>query len=197
MNSIKHIAAAALLAVAVLAPLAASAQTVKPLTVGGGWVEFDVDELLAPQGQGGTWIDLDGTPLSFSFTLSESAELRVVDAGFAGDRFAVFVPTLGQNGTSIVPQTDVEAAANIGLDFDAAWADGGVNFSRLSLVLGPGEYTVSGQLLQSALLGGQPLNATVGAIALAPVPEPASVATLLTGLLLIASVLRGRNQRGD
>jgi hypothetical protein len=194
MNLIQHGRVAALLAAAALAPLASAAQTVQPLSLNGEWSEFDVDELLAPVDAPLGWSALDGSPLMFSFTLVGEAVLRVVDAGLAGDTFRVFVNGVVHD-TSVVPLTDYASAANIGTDFTAAWADGGVQFSRLALTLGPGSYTVSGQLYQSVGLDGVPLNATVGAIALAPVPEPTSVATLLTGLLLIASVLRGRSRR--
>ena len=182
------------LAALCLLPALASAQSTTPLSLNGDWSEFDVDEFLAPADAPLGWGALDGSPLMFSFTLVGEAVLRVVDAGFAGDTFRVFVNGVVHD-TSTVPLTDYASAANIGTDFTAAWADGGQQFSRLALTLGPGSYTVSGQLNQSVGLDGAPLNATVGAIALSPVPEPTSVATLLTGLLLIASVLRGRGRR--
>lgn len=197
MKFIKQACLAAALAATLLAPLAARAQTVVPLTVGGGWVEFDVDALLAPVDNPLAWIDLGGTPLQFSFTLAAPAELRVVDAGFAGDVFLVRLNGgLSDQVTSVVPSTDVATAANVGLDFDAAWADGGANFSRAALLLGPGSYVVEGYLLQTVQDGGTPLLATVGAVALAPVPEPASVATLLAGLLLVFTALRAHQRRG-
>ncbi|EHR69811.1 PEP-CTERM motif protein [Burkholderiales bacterium JOSHI_001] len=179
-----------------LLPALASAQSTPLLSPSGDWSEFDVDELLAPADAPLGWIALDGSPLMFSFTLVGEAVLRVVDAGLPGDTFRVLVNGAAQD-TSAVPATDYASAinANIGTDFAAAWADGGQHFSRLALTLGPGSYAVSGLLVQSVGLDGLPLNATVGAVSLTPVPEPASVATLLTGLLLITTVLRGRGRR--
>lgn len=183
--------AALALAVASLAPLATQAQIVLPLTVNGGWQAVDVDDLIAVDGSTG-WIDnTSGEALSFAFTLAGPATLRVVDAGFAGDSFSLLVD--GQAyASSTVPGVVYDNELQALLDFDAAWAD--ARYSRFEITLGAGTHTLSGQLLQSVLLpSGAPLNATIGGVAL--VPEPATVATLMTGLLLLATVLRRRQDK--
>lgn len=183
--------AALALAIASLAPLAAQAQTVLPLAVNGGWQAVDVDDLIAADGSTG-WIDnTSGEALSFAFTLAGPATLRVVDAGFAGDRFSLRID--GQAYvSSAVPAAVYDNELQALLDFDAAWAD--ARYSRFEITLGAGAHTVSGSLLQSVMLpSGVPLNATVGGVSL--VPEPATVATLLTGLLLLAAVARRRKDK--
>lgn len=186
----RDLAAVALAAFA-LAPLAATAQTVLPLSVNGGWQSFDVDDFAALDGGTG-WIDnTSGESLSFTFTLAGPATLRVVDAGFAGDTFSLVVD--GQAyASSAVPTVIYDNELQALLDFDAAWAD--ARYSRFEVTLGAGTHTLGGALLQSVLLpSGAPLNATIGAVSL--VPEPATVATLMTGLLLLGAVLRRRQDK--
>lgn len=165
------------------------AQTTIALTPG-EWAAFDVDSFMSQSG-GDEWIDLaDGGALSFSFTLSAPATLRVVDAGFAGDTFSLSI-----NGaafaTSAVPVGHVATSPNAGLDFDAAWNN--ASFSRGTFLLSsPGTYTVTGSLLQSVGFDGEALNATVGAVMLAPVPEPTTYVLMLAGLGLLAVGARRR-----
>ena len=163
--------------------------TTAPL-VPGQWAEFNVDDVAAQSG-GTEWIDYaDGSALSFTFTIAGPVELRVVDAGFAGDTFNVSVNGSSQL-TSAVPAGVYSANQPATVDFDAAWAD--PSFSRLSWLLSaPGTYTVTGWLGQSVSNAGAPLNATIGAVMLAAVPEPGTWALLLAGLAVIGFTARRR-----
>ena len=164
--------------------------TTTPLAVPGQWVEFDVDEVQAQSG-GLEWIDFnDGSALSFSFTIAGPVELRVVDAGFAGDTFGVSINGVSQL-TSAVPAAIYSPTQTAITNFDAAWAD--PSFSRGSwLLTAPGTYTVSGVLAQSVTNAGAPLNATIGAVMLAAVPEPGTWALLLAGLAVLGVTARRR-----
>jgi len=158
------------------------------LTTNGQWNAFDVTPDVAISG-GLEWIDItDGSALSFSF--SGPAILTVVDAGFAGDRFQVF-----DNG-NLVGQTSAAAnsyPASVGLNFDAALADGG--YSRGVFVLGAGNHVITGELSQSALDDtGSALNATVGAVQIAAVPEPQTYALVLAGLGLLGMAAQRRDR---
>ena len=168
----------------------------------GNWNEFDVDNFAATSG-GVEWIDNvtgpagyagDGSPLSFSFTVTSQVRLDIVDAGLAGD---TFIFALGGNGgigigqTSSVAATTYETAANVGTDFDGAFADHG-NFSYASLFLAPGNYTLGGSLAQSVSFAGDPLNATVGAVRVTAVPVPAAVLLLSPAAGLLAGLRRRR-----
>ncbi len=177
----------------VLALAAAFGSTAHAATLAadGQWATFDVAIDLS--GNLG-WIDIaDGMPLAFSFTIAEGSfgTLTVVDGGFAGDRFEV------SNGPAQVLGTTSAAVnsypANIFLDFDAAMAN--LGYSRGVFTLASGSYTVSGRLITSALDDMQAaLNSTVGGIRLevSPIPEPATVASMLAGLGLLAGALRRR-----
>lgn len=202
----KH-AVATLCSVTLLSCLAVGAQaTTVAIAADGSWNEFDVDEISAQSG-GLEWIDNvtgpgipqyqgDGSALSFSFTLTTQAWLRVVDAGFAGDRFQIFNGANSLGFTSAVPATTYENnPPNAGLDFDAAFADP-ANFSSISLLLAPGAYTISGLLTQSVGSSFGPLNATVGAVSVtAAVPVPAALPLLVSGLGLLGTSIRQRARR--
>lgn len=195
--------AVSVLGAVLLSGFATGAQaTTVAIATDGSWNEFDVDSLIATSG-GLEWIDNvtgpglpqyqgDGSALSFTFTLTSQALLKVVDAGLAGDQFQV---SNGQNllgFTSAVPATAYENnPANVGIDFDAAFADH-ANFSYLSLLLGPGTYSITGLLTQSVSLDGAPLNATVGALSVTPVPLPAALPLLVSALGLLGGSLKRR-----
>jgi PEP-CTERM motif len=178
---------AALALIVCAAPVAAV-----PLAVDGSWATFDVDALTATSA-GLEWIDITtGNPLDFTFTVPVgfTATLTVVDAGFAGDMFAVYDGLNLLGSTSTVAVTEFSSATNLGLDFDAALADPA--FSRATFTLAPGSYAISGLLTQSVQSAGMPLNATVGGISVSVVPEPATVYSLLAGLGLLGAFLRRR-----
>ena len=167
-----------------------------PLPGNGQWSSFAVDSFLSEAGVGTGWIDDAGAPLTFSFAIGAGMRgtLTVVDAAFAGDSFSVtnFGVLLGL--TSSVPVGSFESAVAVGTDFNAALAD--TRFSRGVFSLGSGSYRIGGALAQSVTLGGAPLNATVGGlrldVAVAPVPEPSSLAMLFAGFGVTGLLIRRR-----
>lgn len=186
----------AVLASAMLAAMQASATTINAVA-DGRWYQFDADEYASTSG-GLEWIDGivdseglysgDGSELGFTFTLTNAATLTVVDAGFGGDEFRVTVN--GQNYFTSTPSaTDFNS---IGTDFDAALADS-QRFSYLNLLLNPGTYTVSGELLASALDEyGSPINATVGGLRVSEVPVPAAAWLFISAIAAGAGFVRRR-----
>ena len=170
------------------------------LDANGQWSTFKVSDIESLT-QGVEWLDnndtsaaLHGTPLSFLFNVAEGSfgTLTVVDASFAGDSFTLTNFGTAFGATSAVSATTIDTAADIGYDFDAALAD--ARFSSGAFTLGAGSYRIGGALAQSVTLDGLPLNSTLGALRLvvSAVPEPGSVALLLAGLGLMASVVRRR-----
>ena len=190
----------AMAAVAVAAALLAAPARATDIALASdcAWHPFSVDSLLAPPASSLAWIDDGGSSLAFTFVLGAGthATLTVVDAGFAGDVFAVtnFAGALGP--TSAVPIGTFPTAHDVGTDFDAALAD--ASFSRGVFSLDPGAYRISGRLTQSVLLDGVALESTVGAVRLAiaaPVPEPESFALLLAGLGVVGLITRRRSTK--
>lgn len=159
------------------------------------WYLFDVDPLISQSGEA-AWIDAqyddtlgytgDGSPLVFSFTLATSAFLNVVDAGISGDIFSLIV-----NG-DYYSTSAVEADSNLfsGTDFESAWSTDA--FSRLSILLAPGHYTLTGSLQQSAIDEfGSSYMATVGGIQIVEADEPGTLLLLCIGIS--AFLLRRRS----
>ncbi|MBT9458065.1 MAG: PEP-CTERM sorting domain-containing protein [Burkholderiaceae bacterium] len=164
------------------------------LAADGSWAGFNVDGNLPPYALG--WIDDEAAALSFSFTIPTGFKgmLTVVDAGFSGDEFRI------SNGANVLGNTSAavngDALGAIEFSFDAALAN--AHFSRAVFTLDSGAYDISGLLIKSTSLDGVgDLNATFGAVRLeiAPVPEPATLATLLAGLALLTAVLRRRDSK--
>ncbi|WP_367156056.1 hypothetical protein [Methylomonas sp. HYX-M1] len=170
-----------------LLSMAATCAQAATLTADGAWYAFDVDEWASLSG-GLEWIDLDGAALSFDFNLTAPAYLRVVDAGFAGDRFQVF-----DNGDWL-GETSVPAASypdSVAADFDAAYAN--TAYSRAVYWLDAGSHSISGLLSGSATDdSGLSINATLGAVSVTAVPVPAAVWLFGAGLGLLSGVSRGR-----
>ncbi len=188
----KHLIAAALAASALIAAPAHASSVA--LAADGQWNEFDVDNQVAAD-FGTGWIDdTDGSALSFTFTIAAGTRgtLTVVDAGFAGDTFAVtnFGAALGSTSGVAHGTTD----GDVVFDFDAALANPA--YSRGVFTLGAGTYSISGSLLQSVFdtAAGADLDATNGALRLttSPVPEPSGTALLLGGLAVAALAARRR-----
>ena len=175
------------IAAAAFTALIAGAAHAGPVTADGAWNSFDVDPLSASSA-GFEWIALDGSAISFDITLAGPAQLKVIDGGFAGDRFEVF-----DNGVSMGLTS---AGANsypisVGLDFGTAWADAA--YSRGIFTLGAGLHSISGVLVDSALDDtGARIDATVGALSISSVPEPTTPALMLAGLAGLALVARRR-----
>lgn len=175
---------------AALALFAQATVHAAPLPSDGSWAGFTVDGNLPPYSLG--WVDETGQALSFDFTVPVGfvATLTVVDAGFSGDRFAVYdgAALLGQTGAAVNGDT----TGPIQFSYDAALADPA--FSQGVFVLGAGSHSISGWLSQSTTDAIGPLNATLGGVKLtvSAVPEPLTSGTLLMGLGLLATVLRRR-----
>ena len=160
----------------------------------GSWYAFDVDPLLAQSG-GTEWVDAqvddaqgyvgDGSPLQFSFSLTTARVLNVVDAGISGDVFSVLINGVEYSTSAVAADSGLFA----GMDFDSAWTTN--EFSRLSIFLAPGDYTLSGSLTQSAIdEAGEPYMASVGGLRIAEVDEPGML--VLLGFALGALGLRRR-----
>jgi hypothetical protein len=182
---------AAALATVTLAAALSSAQAAD-LAADGSWTEFHVD---AEQASTLDWLaSYDDNSLAhytFTITAGNVGSLTVLDTGFSGDRFMIrnHGITLGQE-TSVGVDGDPSGIAIV--DFDLALADPA--FSRGVYTLQAGSYDISGFLSKSLTYEVgidkviTPLNSTTGGIALtvSAVPEPATVASLLAGLALLA-----------
>ena len=189
----KQLMAVALAAAAVIA--APAHATSVALAADGSWTEFTVDNTVGPA-FGNGWIDYtNGSPLSFSFTITAGnvGTLRVVDLGFAGDTF-----TITSNG-GVLGTTSAVAVGNVdgSVEFDYAAALANPAYSHGVFTLGAGSYSLSGSLLQSVFdnYSNVDLDATSGALSLttaAAVPEASNAALLLAGLAGAALLVRRR-----
>lgn len=167
------------------------------------WYLFDVDSL-ASQSAGTEWIDAqidtslgyvgDGSALTFSFWLTNAALLDVVDAGLSGDVFTLLINGLQHTGSSVSANSGIY----IGSDFDSAW--GIPAFSRLSIFLVPGFYSVTGFLQQSAVDEfGAPYLATLGGVRIVDVDESGSLVLLCLGgvILMLRCLYLPRASKGN
>lgn len=186
MNMHRLFAASAVV-LAVLSPAAQAA----PLAADNQWNALLVDDLTASS-FGLEWIDDAGAALHFNFSIAAGfvGRLTVLDTGFSGDEFRVYNGAVLLGTTSAAVDGDVTGA----ITFEPAEALANPNFSRGQFWLGAGVHDVTGMLSRSLAVGGVPLNATIGALRLevSPVPEPATLATLLAGLSLLTVWLRRR-----
>ncbi len=182
----KMLGAAAVLALGAALPAHATTVSISPDST---WHAFDVSDVLsADQGLG--WFDFgspDGAPLAFTFDVAagQTVKLTVTDAGYAGDRFEVFDNGVSLGMTSFVPADG--AGLNANLSYDLALSDS--SFSHGFFLLGQGVHIITGLLTQSSL---DSPNNTAGALALAPVPLPASVLLLFSGGGLMGLFARRR-----
>jgi hypothetical protein len=122
------------LVAAAVAALSLNAHAGIVVPTDGSWAEFDFDA------QGSSLYDLATLDTGFTFDLSQAGILRVLDAGFSGDRYEIFA-----NGVSL-GLTSIPVAQNVGEEplFDTAelWND--TRFSRGEWYLGAGSYTLTG-----------------------------------------------------
>lgn len=179
----------ATLMLALSVAMACEAQASTVALTDSSWHSFDVDPLTATSG-GLEWIDInDGSALDFTINLAAPALVTVVDGGFSGDRFQVFDNGTALGLTSVAPNSYPKSVST---NFDAALAGG---YSTASFLLGAGVHDLTGTLFTSALdSSNQPLNATVGALRLEPVPLPGAALLLLSGGGLLPLLRRRRAQ---
>lgn len=162
----------------------------------GQWNIFDVDATLALD-SGTQWIDAvedsatglsgDGSPLQYLFATTKPQYLTLVDGGLSGDRYWVNL-----DGTSLITGAAVDNGTELGVDFTAALAD--PSFSQGTWLVPAGLHFLTGGLHTSATLGGEAINASVGAFRLTDVPLPPSAGLLglSLGLWVLALVRRRR-----
>ena len=136
------------------------------ITAGDGWHIFGFG------GTGSAWTT------SFSFTLTGSAYLKVVDAAKSGDRFSV----TGLGLTSIPSSTGAFTG-----DPDTAFADPAGRWSRAVFLLAAGVYNITGTVITSPFGGG------VAYLELVAVPLPAALPLL--GAALAGLGIAGRPWR--
>ncbi|MCU7370610.1 PEP-CTERM sorting domain-containing protein [Paucibacter sp. O1-1] len=172
MKTQKQLAGAALVVAAALLNTAQAASFT--LTPDGAWFEF-----LLAEGQS-SWLDQAAEPASFSFSSANPFVLRVVDFFLPGDSTQVLSNGVLLGATPTVAFDDSQFADTP----DAAL--GNPVWSQASWVLGPGSYTFTG------LPGTLPTGSANLAISVTAVPEPASAAMLLAGLLGVVGMARRR-----
>ena len=179
-----------LLAVAALTMMAAAparASTAIPIASGDGWHTFDF------LGVGSSFQDQSGVPVSFVFTLTQADVFRIADGFDPEQQFDVAILNLGDL-TSINFETTAPtptSPAFVGDCWSCAFFDPAYNtiFSTGSVILGPGTYDVTGFAVVS------PQGNGVAALEVGAVPEPATWAMMLAGLLGLGGALRARRQR--
>lgn len=180
-----------------LSSISTSASATELYPVNNNWYVFDVDTLVSQSGST-EWVDAqedeslgfsgDGSPLTFSFSLAKSGFLNLVDAGISGDVFSLSIN--GEHYTTSAVSADSNVF--VGADFDLAWSS--APFSRLSILLAPGDYTVTGLLHQSAVDEfGHPYFATLGGLKIVEADEPGLLLLLGIGMLTVALGRRSRH----
>jgi hypothetical protein len=153
----------------------ASAATLTPLNLDGGW------DSTAYRDVGNSVIASFRT---FSFTLTGHALLTLVDGYLSGDRFELI-----SNGVSRGFTSQGTPGSKIGNKWDQAMLDSA--FSKRSFKFGPGTYAVS--ILVDRQFGPLGPNRNLGIrLDTAPVPVPAAGALLLSALGVAAAVRRRR-----
>jgi hypothetical protein len=149
-----------------------------PIVVDAGWYGFCFGGAGSPatdgcQNQG---IGTSGNPTTF--TAARSVEFRVTDAFDYGDTFRVNIDGIDYF-TSPAP-----TVAGVTSDPDAAFAD--PDYSKIAVLLAPGDHTVNIFMVDSPWGGG---GAYLQAVS---VPEPGSLALLGAGLAGLAFLRRRR-----
>lgn len=162
---------ALLLASAVVALGAASTANAAVIVVGGGWTTVGF-------GAAGSSLNIGGDTI-FTFTLPTPGKLRITDAFLIGDVFRLTI-----NGVVLGPTSAPGAGANLGGDFDAAFASGYYSAAEYDLLAG--DFTVTGQATVSPFGGG----AAGLRVDTAAIPEPGAWALMIMGFGLAGGALR-------
>ena len=162
---------ALLLASAVVALGAASTANAAAIIVGGGWATVGF-------GAAGSSLNIGGDNM-FTFTLPSPGKLRITDAFLIGDIFRLTI-----NGVVLGPTSAPGAGANVGGDYDAAFASGYYSAGEYDLLAG--NFTVTGRATVS------PFNSGDGALRvdLAAIPEPGTWALMIIGFGLAGGAMR-------
>ncbi|MES2289338.1 MAG: PEPxxWA-CTERM sorting domain-containing protein [Pseudomonadota bacterium] len=149
------------------------------LVVGSGWQTFYF-------GSTGSSIYAPSGDTTYTFSLAQAAELQVTDAFSIGDTFRFF-----NFGTAIGSTGAFNAAGPA--TSDAATAFAGSSYSKMSVLLGPGNYSLTGIATASPYGGGGAF------IQLARVenaiPEPSTWALMIAGYLLVGGCMRYRGRK--
>lgn len=172
---------AALAAVTLMASaISATNASAATLVVGGGWQPFYF-------GGTGSAITSPSGDTSFNFVIASAAELRVVDAFSIGDTFKLF------NSGNVIGST---GAFNLGgaTTTDPAIAFAGNTYSKFSIALNPGSYSISG-IATASPYGGGAGYIELASVAPNPVPEPSTWAMMIAGYLLVGVVMRYRGRK--
>lgn len=169
LRSLSLAATAMIAAVSATSPAQAAV-----LVLDGGWQAFTFG------GEGSSWSD------TFTFTITESALLKVTDAFNAGDQFLVTVDD-GSTSTAMPTSVPTGLGDNIGSDYDTAYAD--PRWSSLGLELAAGSYTVSGTVLLSPFGAG---GAAIELESLGAIPEPVTWAMMIGGIGVVGGSVRRR-----
>lgn len=169
----------AMVAGAAFGSLAAGGAQAAVLDIDAGWKKINVGLL------GGSLADALSGDKTYDFTLTQAAQLNVVDTLGIGDVFALY------NKGSLIGTT---GAFNIigALTTDPDTAFNGNTYSKLSVTLAPGDYSISGKLAATSLLGGSAYIQlkSVGAA----VPEPATWALMILGFGAVGYAMRRRER---
>ncbi len=139
-----------------------------------GWLYDQTDSLGAAS---------EDSPLEF--TLTGSAFFRLTDSFTAGD-----VYTISDAGHGILASsTFTTDGATVDDFFGVSWSD--TSYSRLSMLLGPGTYSIT---VTGDCGAGCPAGLGVRLDSAAAVPEPASWAMMVGGFGLAGGAMRRRSR---
>lgn len=111
----------------------------------------------------------------WTFTSTGSVTLFVLDLFLKGDRFQFFDNSLSVGSTSVIPNTGVSTCDN-----NIGCAIGDTGYSRLTVTLGAGSHSLTGNVIQNALGSG----GGAAVFSVSAVPEPGTF-----GLMFGAAVV--------